>query len=53
MVAVAALSQPVLPDPFVHLLVFGPVMLTVYVLVAVPAHDLWARARPVLRRGAT
>ena len=52
-VAVGALAQITLPNPFTHLMVFAPVMLVTYALVAVPAADLRQWARPLLRRGTT
>ena len=52
-VAVGALAQITLSNPFTHLMVFAPVMLVTYALVAVPAADLRQWARPLLRRGTT
>jgi PST family polysaccharide transporter len=51
MVALGAAVHPLLPTSFVHLLVFGPLLLVAYVVVALPAHELARRARPLLRRG--
>lgn len=50
-VALGALTQITLTDPFQHLLVYSPLMLVVYALVAVPAGDLRQLARPLLHRG--
>jgi PST family polysaccharide transporter len=53
LVAIGALPQITLPNPFTHLIVVAPVMLVTYALVAVPAADLRQWARPLLRRGTT
>ena len=52
-IAVGALAQVTLRDPFTHLLVFTPLMLAIYAVVAVPSGDLAQLARPLLRRGTT
>ena len=52
-IAVGALAQVTLPNPFTHLLVFTPLMLAIYAVVAVPSGDLAQLARPLLRRGTT
>jgi hypothetical protein len=51
-VGLGALTRITLTDPFQHLLVYSPLMLAVYTLVAIPSGDLRQLARPLLRRGA-
>jgi PST family polysaccharide transporter len=52
-IVLGALAELTLPNSFVHLLVFAPLMLIVYTVVAVPLDDLRRLALPLLHRGAT